>query len=287
MKATSNLGPIDLKWLLAEQKSSFCTELRSREIELAKLAVAMNFPEYFVHYPDSSIQSFEASEGLLHVAVAAPHLNTGIRDADYLDMIRVLVGIGCDINERNRWMLRHINTNRAIYKNHGVSPLAQTLIDQDCSEELRLSIVKTLLDLGANPDSNISNISYYQMDNFLIHSLKSLQYCVFYESAAFVRLLLQHGAAPTSPSMDVRDLLRFARIRQDAAIIQTLVDFGVGHASEKDTFNDPTSVEEAILIPSHIAAAPSGGISTALFRDPYNDARWGVLYKERRAGLWH
>ena len=263
-------GPIDLKWFLAKQKGSFFTDLLSEleaqkrlwEFQLAKLAVAMNFPEYFVHYP-GRYQGLQFSGGLLHVAVAASHLNTGIRNADYEYMIRALVGIGCDINEHHTWMLKHINTNRVIKEDEGVSPLAQTLIDKDGSEEVRLNIAKTLLDLGARAGTNIwfrtpagDALGFYNL----------LQYCVRYESAAFVRLLLQHGAKPEwSNWFTTEDLLRFARIRQDAAVIQTLLDFGVVDRNGKDSSNDLPSVQEAMMIQSHVVVAPSGGLSTALF----------------------
>ena len=135
-------------------------------------------------------KSLGVARGLLHIAAAAPHLNTGIRDADHEYMIRSLIWVGCDINGPDKWMLKHINTNQGIDKNISVSPLAQTVMDEDGSEEVRLEIAKILLNLGAKPDSHIlcvnAGFSYY---------LNLLQYCVLYKTAAFVRLLLQHGAA--------------------------------------------------------------------------------------------
>ena len=285
---SSQSNPVDLKWFLAKQKGSFFTHLLREvnaeervfetenpyseiieidcEIQLAKLSVAMNFPEYFVHYPGSS-QLHEVTRGLLHVAAAAPHLNTGIRDADHEYMIRVLVGVGCDINELDRWrMFKHIKTNQVIDKDRGVSPLAQTLIDEDGSEEVRLNIAKTLLKLGADVNSPIRcNFA----NNFGPRQclMSALHFCVFYKSAAFVRLLLQHGAVPTSFFMNAGGLLRMARIRQDAAVIQTLHDFGVGNVNGEDTSDDFSTVQEAMMIQSHIMAAPSGGLSTAVFRD--------------------
>ena len=90
---SSQSNPADLKWFLAKQKGSFFTHLLRKvnaeervfetenpyseiieidcEIQLAKLSVAMNFPEYFVHYQSTS-QLHQIREGLLHVAVAAP-----------------------------------------------------------------------------------------------------------------------------------------------------------------------------------------------------------------------
>ncbi len=263
-------GPVDMKWFLAKQKGSFFTDLlsdfevsRDWGITLAKLAVAMNFPEYFAHYPGSDqIPGF--SRGLLHVAVAAPHLNTGIRDADHEYMIRVLVGVGCDINEPDGSMLKHINTDLVI---EGASPLALTMIDKDGSEEVRLNIAKTLLVLEASANSRII---FPPMGSDIFQNFPSpnlLQYCVLNESAAFIRLLLQYGAKPTNDIVrDGSELLRFARIRQDAAVIQTLLDFGMGAFNGKDPSDSLTSVKEALWLQSHAVAAPSGGLSTALFR---------------------
>ena len=279
---------LDLKWFLAKRKGNFFTDFLSdlKAIEeryrlegspdvpkgsgwgkdLAKLAVAMNFPEYFMHHPDKPQNiGLSTIPGLLHIAVAAPHLNTGIRDADHEYMIRVLAGVGCDINELDRWMLKHIKTNQVIDKDIDVSPLAQTLIDEDGSEEVRLNIAKTLLKLGADVNSLI-HCNVADSSGPAWYPLKSLEYCVISESAAFVRLLLQHGAAPTGFA-NMGALLRMAYIRQDAAVIQAFHDFGVGSVDGQDTSNDLLSVQEAMMIQSHIMVAPSGGLSTALFRD--------------------
>ena len=274
---SSSLGPIEMEWFLAKQKGSFFTVLLDElqdeqhwERILAKLAVAMNFPEYFAHYP-GGFQPLWLHSGLLHVAVAAPHLNTGIRDADHEYMIRVLVGVGCDIHELDGRMLKHINTHRIIKKDRGVSPLVQTIFDVDGSEEVRLNIAKTLLDLGANVNVYID---YEFADGPFTpdYPISLLDYCVFHESAAFVRLLLQHGERTSQRLLGAPELLRYARIRQDAAVLQTLLDFGLEDFNERDIYNNLTSVPKAIMIHSHIVAAPSGGLSTALFRDlSFND----------------
>ena len=286
-------GLIDLKWFLAKQKGSFFTDLLSElkkrrdwdwETPLAKLAVAMNFPEYFVHYP-GIYKGLEIYKGLLHVAVAASHLNTGIRDADYEYMIRVLVGVGCDINEHDTWMLKHINTNRVIHEDKGVSPLAQTLVGKDGSEEVRLKIAKTLLDLGASADSRVYYSSIPAESPSYFYEFNLLEYCVLYESAAFVRLLLQHGADPGGSIFTARGLLRLARIRQDADVIQTLLDFGLGDFNGKETSNDLPSVKEALRIQSHVVAAPSGGLSTALFTRDSDIERVGKAMASSSRGV--
>ena len=277
---------IDLQWFLARQLGTFFTGLLKEvkeghaldlefskrpfdmkeiggEKQLAKLAVAMNFPEYFVHYP-GNFPVVGLSRGLLHVAAAASYLNTGILDADHEYMIRVLVGIGCNINERDGWMLEHINTHQVINKSKEVSPLVQTLIDKDGPEEVRLKIAKTLLDLGVGADPGI-----WVFDRDTYKEIGLLGYCVRYESAAFVRLLLQYKKYPTKYDIsDEAEYLRLARIRQDADLIQTLLDFGMRDGDEKDISSDLMPVGAAIMMHSHVVAAPSGGLSTVLFRDP-------------------
>ncbi|KAK0511439.1 hypothetical protein JMJ35_006012 [Cladonia borealis] len=288
---SSQSGPISLEWFLAQQKGSFCADLLSEvraygdwEIHLAKLAVAMNFPEHFMHRPNSSsVIGLSKIPALLNIAVAASHLDTEIRDADHEYMIRVLVGVGCDIDEPHGRMFKHINPTQVIDEYRGVSPLAQTLIDEDGSEEVRLNIAKTLLNLGADVDSSIQ-CEYADSIGRHSYLLSSLDYCVLYESAAFVRLLLQHGAVTTSSFTNTGGLLRIARLRQDAAVIQTLHDFGVGNINGEDTFNDFPSLTDAMMIQSHIMAAPSGGLSRVVFRDSRMerfrrataDSSWGV-----------
>ena len=263
----SERGPVGLKWFLSKQDGTLFTHLVSGgvnkpwEIRLANLAVAMNFPEYFVHYPfEPPVVRFD--RGLLHVAVVAHHLNTEIRDADHEYMIRVLVGTGCNINELDGRMLNHINTYQVIGESKGVSPLVQTLIDKDGSEEVRLRIAKTLLDLGASADTDDAVVL---SEGSVIRHFDPLQYCVCYESAAFVRLLLQYKTYPDIS--DEVEYLRLARIRQDADLIQTLLDFGMGDGDGKDIFGDIMPVGAAMMMQSHVVAAPSGGLSTVLFRD--------------------
>ena len=275
-------GPIDLLWFLEKQKGDFFGDFLSeikgesitkgerRPMQIARLAVAMNFPEYFVRRPGISHGNGGHGgvlyQGLLHLAVAVPRLNPGIRDADHEYMIRVLVGEGCDINEVNTEMLMYIYRDQRLTRfDEGlpISPLGQILVDRAGPETVRLSIVKTLLDLGASADFKM----HLRREGLHGRQLCSLlEYCVLFESAAFVRLLLQHGAKTTTSFYKDRfELLRFARIRQDAAVIQTLLDFGVGAVNGEDATDDLEFVREAVRIPSHVLAAPSGGLSTALF----------------------
>ena len=264
----------DLKWFLAKQKDIFFTDLSS-EIksyekcltkQIPRLAVAMNFPEYFVLHPFTP-QSRWDIEGLLHLAVAVPGLKPGIRDPDHEYMIRVLVGIGCDINEQYSGMLKYIDPKRGFnaisHVGTPISPLGQTLIDRAGPEDVRLSIVKTLFDLGASANFEIP----FRIGGLVDWQFCTLlEFCVLYKSAVFVRLLLQHGAEPTTGLIrDGSELLRFARIRQDAAVIQTLLDFGVENVKVEGTSDGYASVKEAVRVQSHVLAAPSGGLSTALF----------------------
>ena len=271
-------GSNDLQLFLAQQEGIFFTDLlnevrdgKTWEMLLPRLAVAMNFPEYFVHHPEVPRGGWDHAALLLHMAVAVPGINTRIRDADHEYMIRVLVGVGCDVNEENLGMLKYgdlyPSLNKFIHR-EVMTPLSQTLIFKAGPEDVRLSIVKTLFDLGASADFRIW---FYPTTFGTVHSCSLLEYCVLHESAAFVRLLLQHGAKPTTDSIrDASELLRFARIRQDAAVVQTLLDFGVGNVKGENTSDDLASVKEAVRVQSHILAAPSGGLSTALFSREYD-----------------
>lgn len=267
-------GPIDLEWFLREQKGLFFTDLLSEiearsmdwEMYLPRLAVAMNFPEYFVHKPTYARFGHRDNlhQGLLHLAVAVPGLNPGIREVDHEYMMSVLVGVGYSVNYSLSVMLKYIDRDRNLKLDEEMPlrPLGQRLIDRAGPEDVRLSIVKTLLDLGANTDFQIR----FKPAPHTLLSCTPLEYCVQYESAAFVRLLLQHGAKTTTGYIGGGSgLLRFARIRQDAAVLQTLVDFGVGEVGGEDNFDDLEFVREAVRIQSHVLAAPSGGLSTALF----------------------
>ena len=271
-------GRIDIKWFLARHEGFFFTDLldkikadeREWSFQLARLAVAMNFPEYLVfHRQGKSQRDWIFQHGdLLHLAVAVPGLNIAIRDVDHEYMIKALVReAGCEVNMEDWGMFKYLfpDLSLNIINNAElpISPLGQILIDRAGPEDVRLSIVKTLFDLGA---SAVSGIWFRTDARGELQSCSLLEYCVLHQSAAFVRLLLQHGAATTTGLIrDGSELLRFARIRQDTAVIQTLLDFGVEKVNGKETSDDLATVKEAVRIQSHIIAAPSGGLSTALF----------------------
>ena len=280
-------GPIDLKWFLAKQGTFFTDLAKTSDWDwMPRLAVAMNFPEYIVYHPYNGVRVPDR-RGLLHLAVAMPGLNTRIRDADHEYVIRVLIGVGYDVNEHYSGMLKYIDRDRNLTLDEGMppSPLGQRLLDRAGPEDVRLSIVRTLLDLGAGVDFKM-HLRREGLDGWQLCS--PLEYCVLFESAAIVRLLLQHGAKTTTGYIgDGSQLLRFARIRQDAAVIQTLLDFGVGEVGGQYTSDDLASVKEAVRIQSHVLAAPSGGLSTALFgresdmervRQAIANSSWGVAY---------
>ena len=161
-------GPIDRMWLLANQEGTFFTDLLNEvkykggdwKMQLLRLAVAMNFPEYladhlsFYEGAGSVREGGHLPPGLLHLAVAVPGLNPAIRGVDHEYMMRVLVGVGYDVNDRYSGMLKYIDQDENLTLNEDIqpTPLGQRLLDRAGPEDVRLSIVKTLLDLGASTD---------------------------------------------------------------------------------------------------------------------------------------
>ncbi len=267
--------PVGLRWFLLEQHESFFDGLLREfedekdypEVQLARLAVAMNFPEYFACSFNRRKLKSEVwpCQGLLHVAVARTYLRIwNSDDSDSERMIRVLVETGCQVDEVNVWMLEHIKIHPDVDQTEGLTPLAQTLITRQGSEEVRLSIAKTLLALGASTHSRITFRHMTSLASKDPYTLNLLEYCVRYESAAFVRLLIQHGAYLEHVHGNGMNLLWFACIRHDAAIIQTLLDFGVRDVHREDAPNDLQSVQEGMMIATHVLGAPSGSLSTAL-----------------------
>ncbi|KAL2049195.1 hypothetical protein ABVK25_010545 [Lepraria finkii] len=271
-------GPIGIKWFLRQQRGSFFEALLSYlplqsdlgpdyESALLMLGVAMDFPE-IVLMRGEVITNTEP----MHVAAAAPSITTGVKDPDYERTIRFLAGMGYPIDNLGSWVLKQTNLSQEIDIVHGLTPLAQVLLLKDADKaEARMSIAKTLLALGADAKFNLrfpyKSAGYFSKwgkgDSF---EYSLLQYTVCHESAAFVRLLLQYGAHSDHTKIQCWDLYRVAEIRKDPSVTQALLDFGVESPQGKHMFSDPPSIKEALVVPSHVAAASMGShFSTNLF----------------------
>lgn len=262
-------GPIDIKWFLRQQRGPFFETLLSDLVpgyrpfitSLLMLGVAMDFPEIVLL---RATNRFE----LMHIAAAAPSITTGVEDPKYERTIRFLAGMGCPIDNLGSWVPEQTNLSQEIDIVHGLTPLAQVLLLKVADkEEARMSIAKTLLALGADAKFNL-RLPYSKpagsWDASFEYSL--LQYAVCHESAAFVRLLLQYGAHSDHIKIQCWDLYRVAEIRKDPSVTQALLDFGVESPQGKHMFSDPPSIKEALVVPSHVAAASMGShFSTNLF----------------------
>ena len=266
------VGPIGIEWFLRQQQGSFFEALQSdlslsHKSVLLRLGVAMDFPEIVLLW-DTVRDLF----GLMHIAAAAPSITTVVRDPDYERTIRFLAGRSCPIDGLDSWVLKQTNSSKEIDRDFGLTPLAQVLLMKEADkEEARLSIAKTLLALGADAKFNVlllypepASPLLKGRGDFFEYSL--LQYAVCHESAAFVRLLLQHGAHSDHIKNQCWDLFRVAEIRKDPSVTQALLDFGLERPEGKCMFSDPPSIKEALVVPSHVAAASTGShFSTSLF----------------------
>ena len=269
--AMEPVGPIGIEWFLRQQQGSFFEALQSDlslslsyKSVLLRLGVAMDFPEIVLLRDTRSRELFK----LMHIAAAAPAITTVVRDPDYERTIRCLAGMGCPIDNLASSVLEQTNPFQEIDIDFGVTPLAQVLLMKEADkEEARLSITKTLLALGADAKFNL-RLLYPPLikgrGDFFEYSL--LQYAVCHESAAFVRLLLQHGAHSDHIKSQCWDLFRVAEIRKDPSVTQALLDFGLERPEGKSMFSDPPSIKEALVVPSHVAAASTGShFSASLF----------------------
>lgn len=158
---------------------------------------------------------------LLHVAVAGPDLvQSG--SLDHCAMIESLVKLGWPVDGAEVNLPQESPPGDQDFY-HPMTPLAYLLINKmlnDRTEERRLQIARTLLKLGANVNARIPTQTIVK-----IVGISLLEYCVRYDSAPFVRLLLQHGALEPYPSD--YSLGDFAFLRGDKDITQALKDHGV------------------------------------------------------------
>lgn len=178
-------------------------------------------------FPTSIKDIFHRS--LLHIAVAGPDFLQFER-VDHRAMIETLVESGCAIDEdgESMWIGLQPSAPNLFFLPHR-TPLAYLLTCKSLnsrSEERRLQIARTLLKLGANVNARIC----FERDGFSGPSEEEvplLEYCVRYDSASFVRLLLQHGAQLQLSSSSGFTMGNLALLRGDKGVIQALKDRGI------------------------------------------------------------
>lgn len=139
------------------------------------------------------MSSWAGSLPLLHLAAAGPDV-AHTRPFDHCAMIEALVDRGWPVNQEADLRLRELEPSiiGQLFTSGKITPLACLLRRRDLSsrsEETRLQIARTLLKLGANVKPTI--LTRYGLED---SDQTLLEYCVRYDTAPFVRLLLQHGA---------------------------------------------------------------------------------------------
>ena len=125
------------------------------------------------------------------------------------------------------------------------------------NHDKQLSIAKALLEYGVEVNQNIKTIA---------ESMPLVSYCVQNESAAFLRLMIQHGV-----SLELRNdrgwkPIDYAILRQDKAILAVFDDlqsFNVDPDWDKNT--DPTDeIFQSLILPSNAILASIGHAPLAL-----------------------
>ena len=274
-KVIHSWGSFDIVWWAREQERPFYDKLQRVLLTedyfiCVGLAVAANLLLFIndAYLKDSDL--WDLNPSLLCIAAAGPDINTGSRKVDVDRMIRQLAvkmpdsinGGKADSALIMKWLSPAFDTAFIGGKTYLEVPATQPLpwmlvashIFSDRNECTRLSVARTLLQLGANANATVS------APTFPGPSL--IEHCVRYESADLVRLLLEFGAVPTSEYLPW-PLLRFARIRQDGEVLQALSDFGFDDTSQLNGIRQ-APFEGLLMAGGLMLAAPSGGVPAAL-----------------------
>ena len=300
-------GSYDLSWWLNEYVARrpvapvsrevrrvgvFCRQLHDNiyssvgtfndERVLAMLAVAMRFEGYLKAVLPSlrDAKSYSVCSGLLHLAAAGPSMNMTDSSPDRSSIIRLILWARpiIDINEvfecsifENR---RHQDKSEG--RKWTLSPLAYLLCHRgERDESSRLGVAKTLFSFGASPAVRIDpghfpkQLSHRPMA-FPADANAALNFCVVFESAAFVRLWLYQMQAPSFTSGSSLTsgkkiyLLQIAVLRQDRAINEVLQEngFSFDFIGEGNTSLQIFRIDYALFMSSQLLAAPSGGLIT-------------------------
>ena len=274
-------GEFDVEWWLRERQELFFTVLskdfkKSRSLQassvrrsadskaiMLRLAVAANLINLVAldiplsNWTDQRLKNI-GSLSLLHIAAAGPDIITSSRNVDVCQVIRLLLGKGCDVNDPSlsstalRPMLAYeIDSGRHLYPLDAALLADHAFSNRD--EETQLSIARTLLQAGAFAN-HIVRLS--PRGSLMQTDISILDFCVRNRSASFVRLLVEHGAS-LSPH-----LLNIACFRQDREVIRVLLDSGIKALPDSRDPEIPF-VHPALVAASTMLAAPSGGVPMA------------------------
>lgn len=276
--AFASVGMFGLQWWLRQQQGPLY-EAISRDVVDHDVGFDLAVAANLLHYINDTAESLNIVS--LCIAAAGPDINTGSRKIDVNRMIKDLLvhwsvdrGLEtpCDDIWSN-WLdtaLNSANAGRRYYR-PSIQPLQWMIIAgqtfSDRNEETRLSIARTLLQSGANANAKVCQMSFNP--SILIgpnehRPVSPLDYCIRYESAAWVRLLLQYGADLSMKASEPCHILRLAYIRQDAEILRALHDFGVVSTSLPYDIASEESVRGKLLAGGMMLAASCGGVPAAL-----------------------
>ena len=162
----------------------------------------------------------KASSNLLTVAVSGPDLvDEDLCVLDRQRMIETLHSRGFDPNNYDPNNFIQFRTEIDFSNRVAWFPLASLCEPSgfnDRNEATRLELAKKLLELGSGTDSTI-----FAGPNLGYGRIPLLEYCVRYGDAAFVRLLLAHGAKPDNI------VQIWAWRRKDLKVIAALREHGV------------------------------------------------------------
>lgn len=275
-------GLFDIYWWIREPPINVVSAQDPNPGEMYEFSLGLAVAANLLHYINDAYINSTAPENLsvrlLCIAAAGLDIDTGSRKVDIDRMIRSILvkrpaTIHQDIAKINSLNWRVLSEKENITARHsrgfllderlGIlnKPLPWMIKCQALSrrnEDTRLSVARTLLQSGAD-----ANDLLYQNGN---RACSLVEYCVRYESAGFVRLLFEYGAdpGPNWATLGRWPLLRFARIRRDGEILQTLRDFGFDDDTSVTDDTDGAPSWSAFVACGLMLAASSGGVSAAV-----------------------
>ena len=253
------------------------------------------FPRVLSHFGQGQkVAPYQSTlhHSLLFIAIVVPKpVTSAARDRDDLDMINLLLDLGCDVNEKSRLHSSlGVDERLGQYEKH--TPLSALLVyhgPQPVDNQEHLNIAKALLDKGADPYFRLhSNLKLHDRESGLWFSL--IEFCVRYCDAAWLRLLLKYDSlGERGRSMDLvtrnvdKEMKRtfyYATIRQDKDILQILVDSGL--SIRMQSLDEDFGDEKVSHTPTAVCLAMDCANSVLLAgRMPKTRLNEDVLLRER------
>ena len=211
---------------------------------------------------------------LLCLAAIGPKIvPLGLRGTDASVMIEMLINAGCNSNAKTKppgdFIRDSRKYDRILLDYYAITPLTAVCLGnysgQHDNIETKLEVAKTLIRNGARVSNVQDNTVSIHVSGIVGSSetVPLIEYLFRYGNIELVRLLLSHMDVEEQSPRFLQSLSNYARLRQDAEIIQAMEDYGF-HLRHGLAVPIDSGLSDGVIWSGEMAMSTSGGIGAML-----------------------